>query len=102
MGQDGEELAAFAARLNAEFEAAADAQNVVDTGVTRPTIPGSCSELTPAIDNADNAFNAWADELQTCSDNDAWLASQLATACEVPTGDAQALIDSESGRIQAA
>jgi hypothetical protein len=102
LGQDGEELAAFAARLNADFEAAADAQNVVDTGVTRPTIPGSCSDLTPAIDNADNAFNAWADELQTCSDNDAWLASQLATACEVPTGDAQALIDSESGRVQAA
>ena len=102
LGQDGDELADFTARMEAAFQNDADAQNVVDTGVTRPTIPGSCSELTPAIDNANNAFNAWADELQTCSDNDAWLASELATACEVPTGDAQALIDSETGRVQAA
>jgi hypothetical protein len=85
-----------AASLDA-FEAAE--VDDVDTGVVRLVVPESCNDLDSDITAANAAFNAWADTLQTCENRAQWLGEQLSEACEVPTGEAQALIDSETARI---
>ena len=85
-----------AATLDA-FEAA-EVEDV-DTGVDRLVIPELCNELDSDITAANAAFNEWADTLQTYENRAEWLYGQLTEACEVPTGEAQALIDSETARI---
>jgi len=54
----------FEADTQAEFDAA-DVEDI-ETGIERPTVPESCTDLTPAIVDANSAFNAWADTIQTC------------------------------------
>ena len=96
-GEDGQTAEDFDAATLEAFEAAE--VDDVDTGVVRPVVPESCNELDADITAANAAFNAWADTLQTCENRAQWLSAQLATACEGPTGEAQALIDSETTRI---
>lgn len=96
-GEDGQGAEDFnTASLDAFTAAEVDD---VDTGVERPIVPDSCNELDSDITAANAAFNTFADTLQTCENRAQWLSEQLASACEDPTGEAQALIDSETARI---
>ena len=99
-GADGQTAEDFNAANLAAFEAAEVAD--IDTGVVRPVVPESCNDLDSDITAANAAFNEWADTLQTCENRAQWLGEQLSVACEVPTGEAQAIIDSETPRIAAA
>lgn len=96
-----ETLEEFVARISADYEADEDAETV-DTGVERPIVPETCTELTPAIETANEAFNAFADDLQECANFEAWLAAELELACQVPTTDAQQSIDDNLARIELA
>jgi hypothetical protein len=82
IGNDGETLVDFTARMLEDFEAAA--VDNIPTGIVYPQVPPACYEMNPGLADAEEDLGLYEEALQECLNLDDWLKNLVDDACSNP------------------
>jgi hypothetical protein len=100
IGNDGETLVDFTARMLEDFEAAA--VDNIPTGIVYPQVPPACYEMNPGLADAEEDLGLYEEALQECLNLDDWLKNLVDDACSNPQARVDDIIAENAPRIDAA